>query len=297
MLELTIALNGLNVARRALDIIGNNIANAGTEGYHRQQSIITTAGSYSVGTLRFGLGADTRSIERVYDAAIERTLLAQQSIYSGTNQSLTVFSALEAILGEPSDSGLSARLDEFFDAWSGLSADPQNLTLRNGVIVAAQALSYSISSIATGIQDIRATLRPELEHAAERVNEITEEIARLNQQISDVEAMGANANQLRDRRDQYLTELAEFIDIEVIEGDLGAVTVQAGNAILVARTRAFPISTGGIDQGGMEVIFSGSTGIPVTSMGAVWVRCWNSTMNSSRRSRQRWTNWRAGLSR
>ena len=42
----SIGLSGLGAAQKALDVIGNNIANAATEGYHRQR--IELAPAYSI---------------------------------------------------------------------------------------------------------------------------------------------------------------------------------------------------------------------------------------------------------
>ena len=41
----SIGLSGLDAAQKALDTIGNNIANAATEGYHRQSCLLYTSPS------------------------------------------------------------------------------------------------------------------------------------------------------------------------------------------------------------------------------------------------------------
>ena len=43
MANYDIAISGLEAAQRALDVIGNNLANAATEGYHCQRINLTPA--------------------------------------------------------------------------------------------------------------------------------------------------------------------------------------------------------------------------------------------------------------
>ena len=40
MSNFSIGLSGIDAAKKALDIVGNNMANAATEGYHRQQGTV-----------------------------------------------------------------------------------------------------------------------------------------------------------------------------------------------------------------------------------------------------------------
>ena len=45
----SIGITGINAAQKAFEIIGNNIANAATEGYHRQELKLTPSYSSQVG--------------------------------------------------------------------------------------------------------------------------------------------------------------------------------------------------------------------------------------------------------
>jgi flagellar hook-associated protein 1 len=51
----------------ALHTIGNNIANANTEGYSRQQANLATAGGQFTGAGFFGRGVDVATVTRSYD--------------------------------------------------------------------------------------------------------------------------------------------------------------------------------------------------------------------------------------
>ena len=75
MSDFSIGLSGLDAAQKALDVIGNNIANAATEGYHRQRIDFTPAYSLQEGSLSLGGGVDVKSITRVIDNLLEQEIL------------------------------------------------------------------------------------------------------------------------------------------------------------------------------------------------------------------------------
>jgi len=72
MSDFSIGLSGLDAAQKALDVIGNNIANAATEGYHRQRIDFSPAYSSQQGTVLLGGGVDIKGITRVIDSLLEQ---------------------------------------------------------------------------------------------------------------------------------------------------------------------------------------------------------------------------------
>ncbi|RYZ81037.1 MAG: flagellar hook-associated protein FlgK, partial [Proteobacteria bacterium] len=99
----------------------------------------------------------------------------------------------------------------------------------------------------------------------EEVNQMSKEIAGLNEKIQMVEAQGAPANDERDRRDLLLKKLGDKVDISYAEGSDGHVSVTAGRtAVLVAGTSSNNIKaarTG--DRSRVEIFFQNSpTGTP-----------------------------------
>ncbi|MBE3068921.1 MAG: flagellar hook-associated protein FlgK, partial [Planctomycetes bacterium] len=67
-----IGLAGLQVAQKAIQIIGNNIANAATEGYHRQEAVISPIPGNSLSTLATGQGAIVTDVRRLVDELLEQ---------------------------------------------------------------------------------------------------------------------------------------------------------------------------------------------------------------------------------
>ena len=64
MTDFSIAISGLDAAQKAMSVIGNNIANAATPGYHRQRIELTPGFSTHIGKLIIGGGVDIAGITR-----------------------------------------------------------------------------------------------------------------------------------------------------------------------------------------------------------------------------------------
>ena len=108
-------MSGLQAFRQALDITGQNIANANTDGYVRQRAEFVARGSTPVGASWVGNGVEVSLLARVVD-----DFLADQSRVSQSNSArLEVFAGQAArvsnLLGDPSG-GLSNALQRLNNA-------------------------------------------------------------------------------------------------------------------------------------------------------------------------------------
>src|SRR4249920_459979 len=116
------ALSGLEAAQAAINTTGQNIANASTPGYSRQTVNLTERAQLTIPALssvtgdgsQFGTGVDITSITRIRDQFLDRQYRAQNTNENGNNTSSTILSQVQAGLDEPSSTGLSSQLDQFF---------------------------------------------------------------------------------------------------------------------------------------------------------------------------------------
>ncbi|MHC4060247.1 MAG: flagellar basal body protein, partial [Planctomycetota bacterium] len=139
----SIGLSGLNVAQNALDIIGNNIANAATDGYHRQRLELAPAYMSQVGSVLLGGGVDIVGITRMIDGLLEQEILRQQSSLGRVRAELTTLRTVESTFGELSTEGpLSLAIDQFFNALQDLSAHPTESIWQNQLVMAAETVAY-----------------------------------------------------------------------------------------------------------------------------------------------------------
>jgi len=226
MQNYSIAMSGLDAAQTALDIIGNNIANAATDGYHRQRINLTPAYSSQVGSVLLGGGVDVASITRIIDTLVELEILRQQSSTQAISQELVTLQTVENAFGELSaGSSLSVIIDEFFNALQDLSAHPSEIIWQTQAVTAGQNLAGQFRTLGEFLARLETQITLEAQNTVERINTLINQIAELNGNIERAEIGEGQANNLRDQRDQRITELSELIGIETQQREDGVVDV------------------------------------------------------------------------
>jgi flagellar hook-associated protein FlgK len=226
MQSFNIGLTGLKAASKALDTIGNNIANAATEGYHRQRVELVPADPVFDGKHSWGTGVDILAITRAVNAFIERQQLVQKGIVGQTEQELSVLRSLESAIGEFSTTGsLSQAIDEFFNALRDLAAHPAELIYQRQFITAANSLSGYFQHMGSTISRMNEEVARFVDDTVQTINGLTESIAELNKRIQEIEVSGTTAHNLRDQRDRLLSDLAGLVAIDTNPREYGVVDV------------------------------------------------------------------------
>ena len=243
-----IGISGLNAAQRAFDIIGNNIANAATEGYHRQRLNLTPAYSSQVGPVILGGGVDIAGITRMIDGFLEKEILRQQSSLEQVSQELSMLSTVENAFGELSGSGgLSTALDDFFNALRDLSAHPAETIWQNQAVTSAQIMAAKFKTLGHFLTTLESQISLEAENVTNQINDLIGTIAELNHNINKQEISSGQAYNLRDQRDQCITELSKLISIETVSREYGVVDISTNGILLVVNNSAFELEVG-IDE-------------------------------------------------
>jgi len=99
------------------------------------------------------------------------------------------------------------------------------------------------------LKDVQTDLDGQIKTTTEEINQITKEIASLNEKIQLVEIQNVPANDERDRRDLLVKKLGEKIDITWGEGNNGMLSITAGNtAILVSGSSANELKAAHTDE-------------------------------------------------
>lgn len=258
MQNYAIGLSGLSAAQAALDIVGNNIANAATEGYHRQRVELTPSSSGHIGSVEAGAGVDITGATRMVDGLLEREITRQQSAYGEVSQELSVLGSIETALGEFADTGgLNATIDAFFDALRGLAAHPQEQVWRNETISAAQTLAAEFRRLGNLVTDLNGQIVLEAKNTTESINALITQIAELNGKIQSTEINCEQANNLRDYRDRLITELAKLADVETQAREYGVVDVSIGGLPVVTGAMTMTLRTRLNGDQSLEVSASG----------------------------------------
>ncbi len=245
---INLALQTMLSHQHAILVIEHNVANANTEGYRRQEAVLSPGPSYPPPGItsggiagQIGGGVTISQIRRFNLDLLDhyyRTELSQSSRWEFTHN---VLSHVEAILNETSDQGLTSLLDSFWSGWQALSADPTNMATRADLYFVSTSLASGLNDRAISLIKLRKDQDSQIIQKVDDVNAIARQIATLNSQIVNVQASGMQPNDLLDERDRLLDRLAVLTGaVSSLQND-GQVIVSIGGHALVLGNTSFSL--------------------------------------------------------
>ncbi len=220
-----------------LQTVGHNIANKSTEGYSRQRVEQMTNQPISEGKLQIGMGARAGVVTRTNNPWLEKQIQREGTNSGFLDSRAEALARVEQVYNEQLNKGLNQYVTDFFNSYRELSNNPESLASRTMVREAGFALTKDFQRVVGQLKDVQQDLDGQIKTTTGEINQMTKEIAQLNEKIQLVEVQGVPANDERDRRDLLLKKLGEKIDISWGESTDGHVSVTAGrSAILVSGT-------------------------------------------------------------
>lgn len=245
-----IGMSGIRAAQKALNIIGNNLANAATPGYHRQEvDLRPTADSYMNGVMT-GQGVDFAGIQRQIDAFLESQLLQYNSSLSAMSRKLDALRVVESGMGELSLSSISESLDNFYASLSNLSLRPQDVNYQTSVTASAETLTSQFRNLASIVHNLQDSLYTEAQEVVDKINQLAVQVAQMNQEIFSLQVQGQECGNLMDQRDLLIGQMGEYIDIRTVQRDYGVVDVAVADIPVVIGSNVCAIRLGLIQEGG-----------------------------------------------
>jgi flagellar hook-associated protein 1 FlgK len=245
-----------------MGVVANNVANANTPGYSREIPELEETPPIVVGNSVIGTGVMMKSVESVRDNVLDLRIQQETSQQSSLNSYVDSMNQVQALFNETQGTGLQTDLSNFFNSFQSLATDPTSSPLRQAVITAGQDLASAFNQTSDNLATIRQGLDQSVVQTVQQVNQLTAQVANLNQQIQDVSNSGGNAGSLEDQRDQALQNLAGLIDTAVIHNDDGTVSVTTTNGtLLVAGNQSDALTTQLNTTTGMHDVFDQGTDI------------------------------------
>ncbi len=248
MANFDIGLSGLNAAQRSLDIIGNNIANSATEGYHRQKVQLSPAYLSQQGFTLVGGGVDVIGVKRSIDTLLEQEINRQQSTLGQTAQEADTLRIIENAFGDFSseNGGLNAAIDQFFSSLQELSTNPTDNTRLNQAVSSASSMTNQFKTLGEYLVSVETQIRLDIENTINTINGLAGQIAEFNNKIESIELIGGNSNTMSDQRDKCISDLSQLIGIQTLNRENGVVDVTVGGIPLVIGP-AFSELEAGVD--------------------------------------------------
>ena len=227
-----IGLSGILSHQTALNTTGNNITNANTEGYSRQEVQFATQEGQRTGAGSIGSGVTIENIRRLADDYLNQQIREDSSLYGEQEALNTELTRLDNLLGGDT-TGLSDALNNFFAALQSASEDPTSLPQRQAVISEAQQVVNRIQGLNEELIQQRESVKTQMQQGVADANTLLQSIAELNLAISESPglAQGQMPNELLDQRDEKLRQLAELVSIRVTATEGSQVNVSLANGV------------------------------------------------------------------
>ncbi len=219
---------GILSHKQGLNVVGHNLANSANNTYSRQRvQMGTMPPLYAPGLNRaetagqIGEGTLVEKIARVRDMFLEDRILFESGILGYWKQKDFFLHQMEVVFGEPATSSMSGiatlkgRYEEFLETWNNLANYPTEAGHREQLRDIAKGLVSNINTLYDQLHTLQQNADSMVISRVDEINGISKAIAELNVEISKVEAMGDNPNDLYDRRDALIEKLSKITDINV----------------------------------------------------------------------------------
>ena len=259
---MSLGMKAMAASYAGLQTTGHNIANANTDGFSRQQVVLTTPEGQFTGAGFFGRGVLVQSITRSHDAFLTREAATARSISAMDGARLGQLKRLEEVfqLGE---NGLGAATGELMDAFTDLANRPDDLSSRQVVLARARDLADRFAEAGQALATVQDGVSAALRVSVAQINSLGQNIAEVNRRIADLKGLGQPANDLLDERDRLLSRLSEQVQVTRMEASDGTMSVFIGGGqrlVLGTQAAELKLFQDGSDPSRMAVALAeGST--------------------------------------
>ena len=216
---LEIAASGLRAANAALNTTANNISNANTDGYSRQEvkqeamNPLRVFATYGCA----GAGVNTLAIERIRDRFYDQKFRENETKLGQFDTKAYYCKMIEEYLTDDGTTGFKSIFDKLGEALQEITKNASSDSTKRSFISAAKSMTDYFNNMYGDLQNLQSDVNDEIKIRIDHINSIAQDLATVNKQINLIEINGPVANELRDKRDALLDELSGIVDVTVSE--------------------------------------------------------------------------------
>ena len=217
---LNIAYTGLLASNAALNTTANNISNAETAGYSRQNVVQEAANALRTFTTYgcAGAGVDVIAIERIRDEFYDNKYWSTNTNAGQYNMKQYYMTQVEDYFADnESTQGFGTIFNNMMSALAEVKKQSGAISTKAQFMGYASNLAEYFNGMANNLEQVQKDINSELKVKVDEINSIASELATLNKQINVIEMSGGYANELRDKRTLLLDSLSAVVDIDVTE--------------------------------------------------------------------------------
>jgi flagellar hook-associated protein 1 FlgK len=251
--------NGLTALQAKAATIGNNIANANTPGYARQNAnLVESSPSVLAGNRGYiGGGVHLGSITQTRDQFIEAQLPVAFSHSSGSSARSGALTSVSTF-NNGAEGDLTDALGAFYSKMTSLAQNPGDSSLRQSAVQSAAWLVSTFNRSAVAIELARSGIDASVQDTIQQVNASAQQVADLNRRISVIEAGGVQPTDLLDQRHNLMDQMAKLIGTTQVPDAYGNVNlVLPGGVTLVSASMAATLRIQGNNdnKGHLDIVF------------------------------------------
>lgn len=240
-----IGKSALMAGQNAMNLAGNNMANAATPGYRRQRAgLIPASNTASLGLGQRGAGVRVGGLTRSIDMALLARLRHARADEAGLVTSQQRLSTIEDMLSSVGEGGVAGTVESFLASWGKVSESPNDPAIRSVIVQQGVGLADQLKDLRQRLVLERDEIDRSIQDGVNRANDLLTQIEDLSGQIKAAESGGSAAPSLRDARDLLVDELSTLIDLAVVDRPDGTLDLLVGSTPIMLSGESLGISIG-----------------------------------------------------
>lgn len=265
--------SALATAQASIQVVGNNISNAGNANYSEETTQVAEAPDQQIKQGVFvGSGVDLVAIQRQVDAALNGRLDNSASDSQAAQTTQQWLTQVQSTFNALNSTSLSSSMSKFFSSWSTLANSPQDAGQRQIVLQQGAALAQQFNSTRQQLTSLNTNVGTDLQTQVKQADALASQIASLNGQIVNASVGGSGSpNSLMDQRDAAISQLSNLMKVTTQPQPDGSVNVYTGSQPLVVGNTSNGVSLKNEDVNGVSTptaIFTSNGGnIPLGGTG------------------------------
>jgi flagellar hook-associated protein 1 FlgK len=236
------ALSGMRVGQNALDTLSNNVANAGTPGYHRRSTSVID--SLGVNSTYAREGQLTRAFNASLQAHYTRT--TAESGFASVQASF--LDRVQTLFGKPGTTGsIDSAYNAFESSLAAVATSPDSYANRADLVQKAQSLAGTLNRLSSDIQSLRQEIEAQLSNSVDTINNQLSSLEKVNLRLADQGIDSGSRATLLDQRDRLVEDLSSQMDLNVTYRSDGTVSLmtRSGVGILDVKASVFNYESAG----------------------------------------------------
>ena len=238
---LNIGIRSLMANQAVLQTTGHNIANVSTPGYSRQIVNLESVAGGRTALGYLGQGVNVASVQRAHSSLLTVQTAAAKAQHAADGIRAEKLSQMEDAFPTGSAS-IGLAINSLLSAFAEVAAAPTDVTARNVSLARAGEMANRMRGTSSQLSELANSVHAELAEKVNVSNGLIEQIAKLNEQITRTLSSGQAPNDLLDQRDQFISQLNQYMQTSQLAADDGSITLFAGNQNLVMGSQAATLS-------------------------------------------------------